>query len=300
MGYRFFNLLFLVGILCLSCVDSNNSSFEEQYFGQNPPGMTPEVFAPGRLTGAGHGFPTFSPDGKEIYWSIIQRVPDQRPKGMIMGMKYENGHWTQPKQLPFTGEHLEQAANLALDGKRLYFQSLHPDGHGSLDIWFVEKTDTGWSAPKNVGPPLNSEKMEGQPSFTKEGTVYFTGRYQNGGWGRGIYRSEWVDGQFSTHELLPLHINTEHVNTYPFVASDESFILFASSRPTMEESDIRLFVSFRTENDTWTEPINLSRAMEFDQTSRFPYITPDGQYLFFCSNGEIYWVASGVIDRLKP
>jgi len=41
------------------------------YLGQKPPGMAPEVFAPGIVTTElnEHGSPTFSPDLSEMYWS---------------------------------------------------------------------------------------------------------------------------------------------------------------------------------------------------------------------------------------
>ena len=43
----------------------------DEYLGQKKPGSTPELFAPGILmnTHRPHGGITFSPDGKEIYWT---------------------------------------------------------------------------------------------------------------------------------------------------------------------------------------------------------------------------------------
>jgi hypothetical protein len=40
------------------------------YLGQKPPGMAPEVFAPGIVSTAAHEFScSFTPDGKEFYFT---------------------------------------------------------------------------------------------------------------------------------------------------------------------------------------------------------------------------------------
>jgi hypothetical protein len=61
-------------LFCLAGFTTNDKpAFQSQYFGQKPPGMGPEIFAPNIISGNYnlHGFPTFSPDGKEIYWPVI-------------------------------------------------------------------------------------------------------------------------------------------------------------------------------------------------------------------------------------
>jgi hypothetical protein len=65
-------------VLLLLILSSGLGSGNEQafprlqgpYLGQKPPGMTPELFAPGLIAGIEEhqNCLTFSPDGKEIYW----------------------------------------------------------------------------------------------------------------------------------------------------------------------------------------------------------------------------------------
>ena len=288
-------------LLILSCSSKDSTFLANRYFGETPPGDIPVAFAPGIISGSDarlHGFPAFSPDGIEVYWPIIRFV-DKRPKGIILFMKYENDAWTPLQEFRYSGQFMEQAPIFSPDGKRLYFQSARPGGLGSLDIWYVERTDSGWIEPKNLGTPVNSIKLESQPSFTKNGTIYFSGYYEKGGFNRGIYRSRLVDGHYSEPELLGKMINTEFIDMYPFIASDESYLLFSSSRPSMDEENIRLFLSFRTKDDSWTDPINLSEEMNFDYPSRFPYVTPDEKYLFFVKGDTVYWIGSQWIERLR-
>ena len=65
--------LFLVGIIFAGCSQAKEHFFDtkDAYFGQTPPGTSAELFAPDIINHLAHSSPTFSPDGKEIYWSIV-------------------------------------------------------------------------------------------------------------------------------------------------------------------------------------------------------------------------------------
>jgi Tol biopolymer transport system component len=280
--------IFLVLIIPTICIAQQIP--DGPYLGQTPPGLKPEVFAPGIISGkySFHGFLTFSPDGKEIYWPVI---PPQ-----ILYVKYENGEWTKPRPASFSNK--AQAANFSPDGNRLYYESIQPGGWGSVDIWYVERSGSGWSPPKNIGAPVNSSKLKSQPSFTKDGTIYFSGTLEGAMFNRGIYRSKFTNGKYQRPELLPEQINTKYLDIYPFIALDESYLLFCSTRPSMEEKDRRIYISFRSEDDSWSEPINLNKKINFDVQSAFPYVTPDGKYLFFAGRG-IRWMSSKIIEKIE-
>jgi Tol biopolymer transport system component len=291
-----FSLLLIISLL-VNCLYGQNKSWE--YLGQTPPGDIVEVFAPDVISGKYmlHGFPTFSPDGKEIYWPVIP------PK--IMFMKYENSSWTNPAEAPFS-ENNSQAPCFSKDGKRIYYQVSRNEGYGSLDIWYVERVKDGWSEPANLGMPVNSEKLESEPTFTKDGTIYFTGELKGVMADRGIYRARYVDGKYLAPELLGDSINTKYLEIYPFISTDESYLLFCSTRPSMEEKDRRIYITFRTDEENWSKPINLNKKIDFDYQSAVPYVSPDGKYLFFTrynestNKSEIYWISSAVIEQLRP
>ena len=46
---------------------------DSAYLGQNPPGNIPQIFAPGviSLNNRFETYPTFSPDGKEMFFSVV-------------------------------------------------------------------------------------------------------------------------------------------------------------------------------------------------------------------------------------
>ncbi|MBN1407019.1 MAG: PD40 domain-containing protein, partial [Calditrichaceae bacterium] len=145
------------------------------------------------------------------------------------------------------------------------------------------------------------------PTFTKKGTIYFMG-YAEGRWiNLGIYRSEFVNGEYTKPELLPVKINSpgDVRNWMPYISSDESFLIFCSTRelPASDQGD--LFISFRKKNDDWTDPLNMGETINTDRMERFSTISPDGKFLFFTRDDtihyleDVYWVSSRIINKLK-
>jgi len=112
----------------------------------------------------------------------------------------------------------------------------------------------------------------------------------------------------------------------PFIAPDESYIIFASDRPDgFGGGD--LHVSFRQDDGTWGEAINLGSTINSPQTDFCPSVTKDGKYLFFSSrrpyegtypnislayraeldveaenpeqNVDVYWVDARVLEQFR-
>jgi hypothetical protein len=68
-----------------------------------------------------------------------------------------------------------------------------------------------------------------------------------------------------------------------------------------------LYISFKTDDASWTEPVNLSDRLGAEGNDSSPRITPDGKYLFFQSvrkgsgaSRGLYWVSAKIIDELRP
>ena len=264
------------------------------YLGQKPPGDLPELFMPGIISNCDlHSSVYFSPDGKEVYFSKLNRSWN------IMFMKQENGRWTQPQFLckgltPF----------LSPDGKTLFFSKQ------DFNLWKMERSTTGWVEPVKLSPVINFAGRQDGPSVSSDGTLYYCTLYQDA---RGIVCSEFVDGHYSEPQPLGREINSNHNEGFPFIAPDESYIIFSSFRPgSYGLGD--LYISFRRDDGTWTEPKNLGPKINSEAKDRFPYISQDEKYFFFNSSrvsslnikripdgpGNVYWVDAKIIEDLKP
>jgi len=61
------------------------------------------------------------------------------------------------------------------DGKYLIFVSDMPGGYGGRDLWWssFDKKNNAWSAPKNMGPEINTPGNELFPTLGKDGSLFF-------------------------------------------------------------------------------------------------------------------------------
>jgi len=280
------------------------------YLGQKPPDLIPEIFAPGIVSTENHEHSSLiiSPNGKEIFWSVISAPLSNHSSHNIVFTKYENNHWSLPKTTLFSSQYKEDSPFISHDGKIIYFCSSRPfPGKSKLkdyEFWVAEKTNIGWSSPKLLGSPFTEESKTWQPSITNNGTIYFLGSLEGVQKKYGIYRSRFINGQYSKPELLNASINTEYPDWCPYIAPDESYLIFSSKRPG-GYGGFDLYICFRRNDGSWVEPQNLGSEINQKYHERFPGVSPDGKYLFFTrpngeNNGDIYWVSTKIIEELKP
>ena len=273
---------------------------KSDYLGQKPPGTTPKVFAPGIVSTNKSEFnAAFSPNGKDFFFS----VNESPGRETMMFMKYENNQWTSPQSAPFVSDQNDCDPFFSHDGSRLYFISTRSKKNDKLskdwDIWYVERTDSGWSEARNLGPPVNSDHDEYYVSLTREGAIYFASNRAGGYGSFDIYRSRFVDGHYLKPENLGASINTKYLEHDPFIAPNKSYIVFTSVDRPGGFGTGDLYISFRRKEGTWTEAKNLGKTFNTSGYDFCPMVSPDGKYFFFTKKGDIYWVSMEVIKQLK-
>jgi Tol biopolymer transport system component len=269
-------------------------------FLQTPPQSLPQarLFAESVInTDADEYGPAFSLDGKTIYFT---KRANRRDSEFIYLSRLDKGKWSSPELAPFSGRYFDKEPFVAPDGKRIFFASLRPiegvepKNRRDFNIWFVQKSTRGWSEPKHVGPAINSADYENYPSVASNGTLYFAGERAGGKGGNDLYRARRVNGKYQRVERLD-ELNTPNVDADPFIAADESYLIFCSDRPGGYGSG-DLYVSFNR-NGRWTEPKNLGDAVNTKEFEYTPLISPDGKWLFFSRGwGEIYRIDRTVVD----
>jgi len=291
------------------------------YLGQEPPGMQRSIFAP-RVVSSGyneHGV-SFTPNGKEIFWRLMGP-----PHGVTLTMREENGSWTPPRVASFSGKY-DGKCSLSPDGNTILISSgSPPDGKGPVldfwTIWIIERLESGWGNPRNL-PHLRGA----YPTMSNLGTIYYFAWDENNI--GDIYRSLYKDGQYGKAQKVEAPINTEYWENDPFIAPDESYIIFQSDRPgTFGEGD--LFISYRLDDGSWSVPVNMGEGVNTQESGEAcPIVTPDGKYLFFSSmcrnfpnyseiplnlteklkilnqpgygSEDVFWVDAKIIEKLKP
>lgn len=256
------------------------------YLGQKPPGTTPEIFAPGIVSSAEfvEFKGSFSPDGKEYYF-YRHSLPEIIPT--LLFTKIENGAWTEPVPLKIAQGPRTAHPCVTNDNKWLLFTWTFERGQTQPSGYYAsERTATGWSVPKYAGKGMYLTCDHSGRLYTTESV-----------WGNQPkhYLAEvtFSNGCFTHYERLK--INPHHENqTHPCIAPDGSYIVF-----DINVENGSLFVGFKNKAGNWGEAIDLTKY-GFKSDIRGAYISPDGKYLFFSYEGDIWWVDIKVIERLRP
>ena len=274
------------------------------YLGQKPPGMTPEIFAPGIITTElSEGCSGW---GNEMEYFIFQRWIDRKPRMYVMHQI--DGVWSSPEPVPILDRYQAGDFTIAPDGNTLLFASgifideIGSEGEGA-NIWCVTKTETGWTEPKHIGLQINTKYHESYPCATANGNLYFFSRRPGGHGTSDLYKSEFVNGEYRAPVNLGPKLNTEHHEWDTYTAPDESYMIYCSTKPGgLGEDD--LYVTFRQHDGSWSEPVHMGNAINTEKSENRPYVSPDGKYLFYTSTmtgiRDIYWVDARIIEGLKP
>ena len=267
------------------------------YLNAEPPGIVPRKFAPGVVSRDDrYEYGTaLSADGRELYFGV---AVDGR--GEIWTSRFVDGEWTAPEVILVHPESSFADPFLSADETRLYFISTRPapdsDASGNYDIWYLRRTRGGWSEPRHLGAPVNTEANEYYVSFTDDGTLAFaSNRHEPDGTNYDIYLTSASDGVFDVPQVLEGRATTRAYEADPFIAPDGRYILFSSTRRS-GEGRRDLYVTFRLEDGSWSRAISLGKRVNTPGIEFCPSVTRDGRFLFYTSNEDIYWVDAAVLD----
>lgn len=260
-------------------------------FGQTPSAAAsdPQLFAENVISTADdESHPTFTPDGKTLYF--LKNDPSFNHWTIVVSRE-QNGKWTTPEVAAFSGQFSDADPFITLDGERLFFISTRPvngKAKEDTDIWMIKRENNGpgasasWSQPEHLDA-VNSEANEWFPTVSKNGNLYF-GSERPGGKGRcDLYVSRLVDGKYQAPENLGEPINSAANEVEPFIAPDESYIIFAGIGLPESRGAYDIYVSFRRDG-AWTKPRNLGDKINSAVWDFSPKVSPDGKWFFFTSN----------------
>jgi hypothetical protein len=244
------------------------------------------LFAPGIISiGDYESHATFTPDGREVYF--LKMAPNFS-RWTIFVSRYRNGRWSEPEVAPFSGRYQDADPYITADGKRFYFISDRPVEAGGErqahhDIWVMDRTESGWSAPRHLPAPVNSDTDSYYPIVLKNGTLYF-GSQRGDSKGLGdIYRAvPQKDGSYAVENLGP-PVNTSAGEYEAFVTEDEQLLLLAATKRPDSLGDYDLYLSHKQADGKWSEPVNLGPEINSPARELSPKLTPDGKYLVWMS-----------------
>lgn len=148
-----------------------------------------EAVSGGINTADDEGAPTFSPDGKTMYFTRCTVNPEYPRMAEIMSSARSDAAWGNPQIVKISNDTLSSYAHPAVspDGGWLYFTSDMLGGEGGTDIWRGKLSGGSISMIENLGPTLNTAGNECFPSFRPSGELYFASDGREGMGGLDLY-----------------------------------------------------------------------------------------------------------------
>ncbi len=167
------------------------------------------------------------------YWKgSAKKAKDGHLNLGIFSFNYSESEWDKQDAFPYNNkEYSVGHPTLVPGGKRIYFVSDMPGGHGGTDIYYCEKDSTGaWGKPKNAGALINSPGDEMFPFSVSESMLYFSSTGHLGLGGFDIFSINPLN-ESSTALNLGYPINTHSDDFGAITYPDETFGYFCSNRP---------------------------------------------------------------------
>lgn len=278
---KFTSLILCLGLAVLATTTSSANDEAAGFAGFDAPGTTPQIFAPGLISSDAYEFAvTFTPDMTEMY---LTRRSDPGPNQIFMARVTAEG-LQGPTPVSFCGSDGPYEPSIAPGGKTFYF------GQG-IQIMACQRNDDGWSAPQALPEAVNGGFAMSMCADAAE-NLYFTG---NDGL---VVARRNVDGYHAAETLGPNFGRAAGGSAHGYISPDGSFLVFDSQGRSDGLGRADLYVSFRTADGGWTEPRNLE-ALNTKGTDMCPSISPDGQFLFFSRDGNIWWVDASVLKLCR-
>jgi outer membrane protein OmpA-like peptidoglycan-associated protein/tetratricopeptide (TPR) repeat protein len=145
-----------------------------------------------------------------------------------------DGNWTEPTAFKYNNRDYSIGhPSLTADGKTLFFSSNMPGGYGGADLYKCSLLDSGWSAPINLGPNINTEGDELFPNYIeKSHLLIFSSNGHYGLGGLDIYLASLKVEKFIRPSNLGAPLNSAADDFGFFLTSTQKSGYVSSNRKT--------------------------------------------------------------------
>lgn len=164
----------------------------------------------------------------------------------------------------------------------LYFTSQRAKGEGAVNPEDIYQSYSlgGWSKPKKLDKPLNTDNNDACIGVSPDGQTMFLFKGSNGG---DIYFSE-LDGE-EWSEPAPMSFNTAERESSISIAPDGKTLYFVR-KSLSKGGNSNIYFCRKNAGGKWSRPQLLTRAINTAYDEEAPFIHPDGKTLYFSSKGH--------------
>ncbi len=294
-------LLICLGLLCIEAYtqtekpsDGTNQKFtKEFYFNQEPPGVIPELFAPGLICFPNRNevFASYSATGNDFYFQV---------NDSIFYMDYKNNKWNQPKFASFLGDSgIGKYIRITADGKTFIFNR-------GGDIYANKLKGGIWSEPVKLSGNINSQGYECVASIAADQSVYFASHREGTKGQCDIFYSAYKNGEYQPPVAIDI-FNSPRSECNILTSPENDFLIFTCYGKEDGFGSTDMYVSFQVSEGNWSEPKNMGETFNTKYADSPFSFTPDGKYFLFGRNNvidsldnmDIFWVDTKIFENYK-
>lgn len=217
---------------------------------------------------------TFNRDGSVIFFT--QSSPAEGTEGdyrlKVFEAKRGPFDWMDVKELPFNSDNYSVGhPSISPDGKRLYFASDMPGGHGGFDLYMSDRQpNSTWGAPVNLGPKVNTSGSEMYPFIHESGNLFFSSNGHPGKGGLDIFKVE-VNGN-SWGEVQNFGFANSKSDEFGFVLNEAGTLGFLASNHNEGKGsyDIYRFKVEEGKEFPWATKIIPTTFLVYDEATKQP------------------------------
>jgi tetratricopeptide (TPR) repeat protein len=179
-----------------------------------------------------------SGNGMFVYKNTVSSTGD------IYFSEYRPGtkEWSAAQKMPrpINTSYFEGSISMTADGNTVYFVSERPEGEGQGDIYVSTKKGESWSSPKNLGVVVNTDLDEKFVFIHPNGkTLFFSSNGHQTLGGYDIFKTEYVNGEWSVPINLGYPINTvNEESTFSLTKDNKTLMIAAEYDDSFGERDI--------------------------------------------------------------
>ena len=182
------------------------------------------------------------------------------------------------------------------DGNHIYIgRKYDPRNKGysyrekDIDVWYSSRTATDWTAAVNMGYPLNNQGYNWVISVSPDNnTLLLANTYNSDGSssGSGLSMSYKTANGWSVPSSLNIKgfYNDNNYVDYCLGPNKKVLLMAIENKDTYGQRD--LYVSFLTNNNTWSTPMNLGGTINTFGDEESPFLAADNKTLYFGTEGH--------------
>jgi hypothetical protein len=200
-----------------------------------------------------------------------------------------DGGWSAPARPPFATAWSNADPHFSPDGEVVYFISNRPDdgqaaARDTHHAWMAPlQADGSWGEARRLPAPINLAGVDTwSPAVAASGNLYFGADRPGTRGGSDLWVARPTGGGYQAPENLGAAINSAAHEVEPWIAPDESYLIFSALRRPEGAGSYDLYLS-RRRGDGWEPARPLGAAVNSPASEWNHSVSPDGRWLHFTS-----------------